>query len=77
MVVFKDINTPSPFVEDFSKYGDDGERGKSALPDHIYMVFRLSSIINFETLKNVNCLSLGRNGFWYGLLLPAADFSGL
>lgn len=35
--IFKDINTPSPFVEDFSKYGDDGERGKSALPDHIYM----------------------------------------
>ena len=26
-----------PFVEDFSKLGDDGERGKNALEDHIYL----------------------------------------
>jgi len=35
--VFKDVNTPSPFKEDFSQLGDDGERGKAALPDHIYL----------------------------------------
>lgn len=35
--VFKDVNTPSPFVEDFSALGDDGEAMRNALPDHIYM----------------------------------------
>jgi len=35
--VFKDAKTPSPFKEDFSKLGDDGERGKSALDDHVYL----------------------------------------
>lgn len=34
-VVFKDENTPSPFVEEFP--GDDGEAERAALPDHIYM----------------------------------------
>lgn len=35
--IFKDVNTPSPFKEDFSKLGDDGEQGKSALDDHVYL----------------------------------------
>ncbi|XP_077488541.1 glutamate--cysteine ligase [Amblyomma americanum] len=35
--IFKDKNTPSPFVEDFTKLGDDGEAAKAALPDHVYM----------------------------------------
>ena len=33
--VFKDTNTPSPFVELFAN--DDGCAAKNALPDHIYM----------------------------------------
>ena len=33
--VFKDTNTPSPFVELF--VNDDGCAAKNALPDHIYM----------------------------------------
>lgn len=33
--VFKDKNTPSPFVENFPE--DDGEAARAALPDHIYM----------------------------------------
>lgn len=36
-LVFKDVNTPSPFIEDLSQLGDDGERGRAALPDHIYL----------------------------------------
>jgi hypothetical protein len=35
--VFKDKNTPSPFIEDLSQYGDNGESAKAAKPDHIYM----------------------------------------
>uniref|UniRef100_A0A1E1XK40 Glutamate--cysteine ligase n=1 Tax=Amblyomma sculptum TaxID=1581419 RepID=A0A1E1XK40_AMBSC len=35
--IFKDKNTPSPFVEDFTKLGDDGEAARAALPDHVYM----------------------------------------
>lgn len=37
--IFKDANTPSPFVEDFSCYGDDDQRSHSsaAKPDHVYM----------------------------------------
>ena len=35
--VFKDKNTPEPFVEDFTKYGDDGEAKNANKPDHIYM----------------------------------------
>lgn len=34
-IVFKDIGTPSPFVETFPE--DDGEAVRAALPDHIYM----------------------------------------
>lgn len=34
-IVFKDQNTPSPFVETFPE--DDGEAASAALPDHIYM----------------------------------------
>uniref|UniRef100_A0A9J8BDW1 Glutamate--cysteine ligase n=1 Tax=Cyprinus carpio carpio TaxID=630221 RepID=A0A9J8BDW1_CYPCA len=33
--IFKDKNTPSPFVEAFPE--DDGEAARAALPDHIYM----------------------------------------
>ncbi|XP_063047749.1 glutamate--cysteine ligase catalytic subunit [Engraulis encrasicolus] len=33
--IFKDKNTPSPFVEPFPE--DDGEAARAALPDHIYM----------------------------------------
>ncbi|KAL5013742.1 hypothetical protein ScPMuIL_008012 [Solemya velum] len=35
--VYKDKETPSPFVEDFSPLGDDGEAKRAARPDHIYM----------------------------------------
>ncbi|XP_060604776.1 glutamate--cysteine ligase catalytic subunit-like [Ruditapes philippinarum] len=35
--IFKDKNTPSPFIEDLSQYGDNGESAKAAKPDHIYM----------------------------------------
>ncbi|XP_074656167.1 glutamate--cysteine ligase catalytic subunit-like isoform X2 [Tubulanus polymorphus] len=36
--IFKDKNTPSPFVEDLSVYGDtDGSSASAAKPDHIYM----------------------------------------
>ena len=35
--VYKDKNTPSPFVEDFSQYGDDGEAQNASKPDHIYV----------------------------------------
>ncbi|KAG0422426.1 hypothetical protein HPB47_001751 [Ixodes persulcatus] len=35
--IYKDINTPSPFEEDFRKLDDDGEAASGALPDCIYM----------------------------------------
>lgn len=35
LTVFKDKNTPSPFMEAFPE--DDGEAVRGALPDHIYM----------------------------------------
>lgn len=35
--VFRDVNTADPFEEDFAKLGDDGEQGKAAKLDHIYM----------------------------------------
>lgn len=35
--IFKDKKTPSPFIEDFSALGDDGEAARTAKPDHIYM----------------------------------------
>ncbi|KAL4217769.1 hypothetical protein ACF0H5_022508 [Mactra antiquata] len=35
--IYKDKNTPSPFIEDLSKYGDNGESQSAAKPDHIYM----------------------------------------
>lgn len=35
--VYKDTKTKSPFVEDFSLLGDDGEAARTAKPDHIYM----------------------------------------
>ncbi|KZS07939.1 Glutamate--cysteine ligase catalytic subunit [Daphnia magna] len=35
--IFKDVKTSSSFKEDLSALGNDGEKGKNALPDHIYM----------------------------------------
>lgn len=35
--VYKDINTQTPFVEDLTILGDDGEGAGASLPDHIYM----------------------------------------
>ena len=35
--IFRDINTPTPFVEDFSGLGDDGSSARAAKPDHVYM----------------------------------------
>jgi glutamate--cysteine ligase catalytic subunit len=38
VVVFIDTNTPRPFVEDFSVYGDDGGAYQTAaIPDHVYL----------------------------------------
>lgn len=39
VLVFRDNNTPKPFVEDFSKYlvPDDKEGASAALPDHVYV----------------------------------------
>eukprot|EP00127_Corallochytrium_limacisporum_P001095 Clim_evm6s39 gene=Clim_evmTU6s39 len=33
--IYKDVNTPNPFIETFTN--DDGEAAKAAKPDHIYM----------------------------------------
>lgn len=35
--IYKDKNTPSPFIEDLRQYGDDGTSQRAAKPDHIYM----------------------------------------
>jgi len=35
--IFKDKNTPSPYIEDFSPYGGTSEQTSNAKPDHIYM----------------------------------------
>jgi len=35
--IFKDTNTPSPFIEDLSVLGDDGTSQAAAKPDHVYM----------------------------------------
>ncbi|XP_018018682.1 glutamate--cysteine ligase catalytic subunit-like [Hyalella azteca] len=37
--IFKDLKTPSPFIEDFTPYGDDADKSHSegAKPDHVYM----------------------------------------
>lgn len=40
MPIFKDVNTPSPFIEDFTSIvpsEDVAEATKAAKPDHIYM----------------------------------------
>uniref|UniRef100_A0A2P2HZV7 Glutamate--cysteine ligase n=1 Tax=Hirondellea gigas TaxID=1518452 RepID=A0A2P2HZV7_9CRUS len=36
--IYRDVNTPSPFTEDFTPYGDDeaGSHSTAALPDHVY-----------------------------------------
>ncbi|XP_063851071.1 glutamate--cysteine ligase catalytic subunit-like [Scylla paramamosain] len=35
--IFVDLKTPRPFVEDLSKYGDDGSSAAAAKEDHIYL----------------------------------------
>ncbi|XP_035223286.1 glutamate--cysteine ligase catalytic subunit-like isoform X2 [Stegodyphus dumicola] len=35
--IYRDRNTPDPFVEDFTNLGDDGEAAAAALPNHVYM----------------------------------------
>ena len=35
--VYVDLKTPRPFVEDLSKYGDDGSSAAAAKEDHIYL----------------------------------------
>lgn len=35
--IFRDINTASPYMEDFSNMEDDGMAARAAKPDHIYM----------------------------------------
>ena len=35
--VFKDVNTPEPFVEDLSQYGDDGRSQRATCADHVYV----------------------------------------
>lgn len=35
--VFRDKNTPDPFVEDFEPLGDDGESKAAAKPNQVYM----------------------------------------
>lgn len=37
LTVYKDVNTPSPFIEDFTALRDDGSSAKARKPDHIYM----------------------------------------
>ena len=37
LTVYKDTKTKSPFVEDYTDLGDDGEAAATAKPDHIYM----------------------------------------
>lgn len=35
--IYKDTNTPDPFIEDLAVLGDDGSRARLAMPDHVYM----------------------------------------
>lgn len=35
--IYKDMYTPTPFVEDFQRMGDDGEALRASKPDHVYM----------------------------------------
>ena len=35
--VFKDVNTPQPFVEDLSEFGDDGSSQRASKADHVYL----------------------------------------
>lgn len=35
--VFRDKETPNPFVENLKAFGDSGESTDAALPDHVYM----------------------------------------
>jgi hypothetical protein len=37
LTVYKDTKTKSPFIEDYTDLGDDGEAAATAKPDHIYM----------------------------------------
>lgn len=66
LTVFKDKNTPSPFVEAFPE--DDGEAARAALPDHIYMDAMGFGMGN--CCLQVKCLFLPET--WP--LLPLTDF---
>lgn len=35
--IFRDKNTPAPFIEDLSAYGDDGSSAEAAKEDHVYL----------------------------------------
>ncbi|XP_063224221.1 glutamate--cysteine ligase [Bacillus rossius redtenbacheri] len=35
--IYRDKNTPQPFVEDLNQYGGDAQSASAALPDHVYM----------------------------------------
>lgn len=35
--IYRDVKTKSPFIEDYSSLGDDGEAARAAIPDHVYM----------------------------------------
>ena len=35
-VVFRDKNTPTPFREDLTQYGDDGTSERQAKDNHVY-----------------------------------------
>ena len=66
--VYKDKNTPEPFIEDLSQYGDMGESQRAAKQDHIYMdamgfgmcfVFALQLFQSKDHLYEVNtCFKL-------------------
>ncbi|KAI5693722.1 hypothetical protein M8J75_004461 [Diaphorina citri] len=47
--IYKDVNTPQPFIEDLSQYGDQDKVSQQAsLPDHVY----LDAMVDFY--KDVN-----------------------
>ena len=35
VIVFRDVNTPDPFIETFP--GDDGQAARESKPNHVYM----------------------------------------
>ena len=76
LTVFKDVNTPSPFIEKFPVV--EGEGAKAALPDHIYldsMGFGMGmSCLQVTFINCAVCLmvSISQNGVHYRrkLIIP-------